>query len=116
MTVSTGIWVRQILANASNTKGKYAHVCTEFLSFGEMLEIWSTVTGKSAVFVECSAEEYEELWGVAGKEIAQQMKYGETVTDWDANAVGGFVSKKDLGITEDIGFKTSLESLKQLLI
>jgi hypothetical protein len=115
MTVSTGIWVRQILANPSKTLGKYAHVATEDLTFGEMLEIWNSVTGKKAAIVECSVEDFEHVWGIAGTEIAQQLKYGETVEDWDAGAEGGVVSMKELGITEDIGFKKSLESLKHLL-
>lgn len=115
MTVSTGIWVRQIIANPSKSLGKYADVCTEILTLGEILEIWSSVTGKPGVYVECSLEDFEKMWGLPGREMAQQFKFGESVREWHADVGGEFISMEELGITEDIGFKKALEGLKQAL-
>ncbi|ORY04863.1 hypothetical protein BCR34DRAFT_591066 [Clohesyomyces aquaticus] len=117
MNVTPGVWVRQILANPELSKGKYTMVAPEVLSFAEMLKIWSEVTGRPAVYVECSFEAYEELWGIGGKEIGVQFKYGEVVSDWTKTTSEGFVSMKELGITEEEapGMKKALEGLKAFL-
>ena len=115
MTVNPGIWVRQILANPSKTKGKYADVAPEILSFGEMLKIWSEVSGKDAEFIQCTAEEFTRLWGAAGDEMAQQLRFGEGVEGWHAHVP--FVTMEELGIGEEEapGIRRTLEGLKDLL-
>ncbi|KAF4449344.1 NAD(P)-binding [Fusarium albosuccineum] len=61
MTVTPGIWVRQILANPTLTLGKYASVEIEYLTYAEMVKIWSKVAGKRVVYLEVTPEEYEEF-------------------------------------------------------
>lgn len=99
MTITPGIWVRQILAHPEKPLGKYASVTSEVATFEQILKSWSKVTGKPAVFVGCSVEHYGDIWGVGGIEFAQQLKFGEQVPDWTAYLGGKFVCKEDIGIT-----------------
>ena len=115
MGVNPGLWVRQILANPTKSLGKYANVAPEILSFGDILKVWSEVTGRQGVYVECSVEDFEKLWGVLGNELASQLKFGELVTDWNAGMKSGFVGPEELGIAEAVGLKQALEALKDNL-
>lgn len=114
MAVTPGIWVRQILANPAKTKGRYAMVATEFLSFGEILRIWSEVTGRPSVYLEVGGKEYEEIWGVLGKELLDQLKFGELNPHWIDSYDA--LSAEELGITLDgaFGCRAAFESLKQV--
>ncbi|OJD31706.1 uncharacterized protein BKCO1_4500091 [Diplodia corticola] len=117
-SVTVGVWARQVLANPEKTLGKYVSVHTEVISFEQMVQAWSEVTGKPAVFAEITPEGYEQLWGIAGREMAAQMKFGELVTDWHAHLGKSLVSKEELGISpeEAKGFKYAMEQLKAHLI
>ena len=112
MAQTPGVWVRQILANPSLTHGKYANVAPEVLSFGEMLKIWSEVSGRRGVYVQASAKKFEEIWGVAGAELADQLVFGEVVSDWTVGLE--MVGMEALGITKEDapGFKATLEGFK----
>lgn len=114
MNVSTGIWVRQILAKPNKTKGTYAGVFTEDLSWNEMLQIWSEVTGKPVQYVHCTTEEFNNIWGPAGEELCRQFKWSEMIPDW-LTQTENYVSKEDLEITEDIGFRKAIEGLKGMV-
>lgn len=115
MTVNPGIWVRQILANPDKSKGKYTTVATETVTLGDMLNIWSEVTGRQGIYIQCSRKDYENLWGVAGDEITDQWDWAQIVSDWTAHV--DYVSKEELGIKpeETPGLKATLESLKSLM-
>lgn len=114
MTVTPGIWVRQILANPDKCKGKYAMVATETLSMGGILNLWSDVTGKKGYYTEISNKVYEDLWGIGGAELYNQLRFGELVPDWITSY--NFVSKEELGITSEApGCKSAFESLKPFL-
>jgi len=114
MNTAPGIFVRQILAAGSKAFTKYARVATETRSFGEMLKIWNEVTGRQGVYVQCSYETYEELWGVAGREFGEQLKWGELVPDWMAGYDS--LSEEELGVTkeelEKSGLRATLEGFK----
>lgn len=113
--VNLGIWARQVLASGSRVYGKTANVALELWSFRQMLEAWSEVTGKKAVYVECSIEAYTELWGETGLELALQLKFGEEIGNpWEETET--HVSAQELGIdaSEVVGFKGAIESLKAL--
>ncbi|KAI1073533.1 NAD(P)-binding protein [Whalleya microplaca] len=113
MSVNPGIWVRQAIAHAPATYGKYANVALEKLTFQEMIEQWSEVTGKEALFLECTAESYTKLWGPLGQELSLQFRFGELCDPWEETEE--YVSAKDLGIDPDevVGFKGTIEGLKQ---
>jgi len=116
MTVTPGIWVRQILANHPKILSKYASVAPENMTFGEILQVWSEVTGREAVYFEVSKKQYEELWGIIGNELARKLEFGEVVSDWTAAQGDEFLSMEDLGISEQgIGCKPALERLKEFL-
>jgi hypothetical protein len=69
MTVNPGIWVRQAIASAPRSYGKYTNVALEKWTFREMMNVWSEVTGHDGSVLQCTAEEWTELWGLAGKEV-----------------------------------------------
>ncbi|KAK7414182.1 hypothetical protein QQX98_006968 [Neonectria punicea] len=117
MAVNPGIWVRQILANPEKTLGGYTSISAEYCTYGDMLKIWSEVTGRPAAFVSCSLSDYEGLWGGGGKEIGLQLKFNESVRDWLALVKDKHVSKEELGITsgEIKGFRHALEVIKESL-
>lgn len=114
MTVNPGIWVRQVLATKTKAHGKYANVALEKMSFGDMMRMWSEVTGKKGVYVETTAEAWSNMWGPAGHELALQFKYGEMCDPWEEN--DQFINHVELGIdeTEVVGFRGTIEGLKHL--
>ena len=112
MTVNPGIWVRQALATGDKAYGRYANVALEKLTFQEMVDVWSEVTGKSCVFAEVSMETVTKLYGDMGNELAKQFKYGEACDPWEVTE--DFISPEELGIDpgEVVGFKGTIEGLK----
>lgn len=111
MTINPGLWVRQVLATGSRAFCKYANVALERLTYAEMLAIWSEVTGKPAVLVECTAESYERIWGLPAAELALQFQYGEMCDPWAERE--DFITAKELGIDEGevVGFRGAMEKL-----
>ncbi|KAF2002445.1 NAD(P)-binding protein [Amniculicola lignicola CBS 123094] len=99
MSTNPGIWVRQILAKPELTKGRYADCATDNLSFGEMVDQWSEVSGKQGVYVECSAEDFENIYGIGGKEFADQLKFNEVSTNWDESF--DVLTMEELGISKE---------------
>jgi hypothetical protein len=112
LTINPGIWVRQAIANTPKSFEKYANIALEKWSFQEMIDVWSEVTGKKGVFVECSPGTYETFWGAAGHELYLQFKFGEQVDPWAENEE--FISAQELGIDEKevVGFRGTIERLK----
>lgn len=49
MTVNPGIWVRQTILGGFKAYGKYANVALEKLTFQQMVDVWSEITGKKCV-------------------------------------------------------------------
>lgn len=118
MRTNPGVLVRQILARPEVTKGRYASVWSETISLQELLSIWSTVTGKEAVYVEVSPDTYAAMWGAGGQELVEMYKFCEAVDDWAEHRGTDLLSAEDLGIEkgELVGMQEALESLKNLLI
>lgn len=111
MTVNPGIWVRQVLATGGKAYGRYANVALEKMTYQEMVDVWSKVTGKSCVFAELSMETAAKLYGDVGNELALQFKYGEACDPWEVTEE--FVSPGELGIDagEVVGFRGTIEGL-----
>ncbi|KAJ4287573.1 hypothetical protein N0V90_012276 [Kalmusia sp. IMI 367209] len=112
INITPGIWTRQIVANPDKTKGKYVDIAPETLSFGKMLEIYGEVTGRQTAYLQVSVKDFENVWGVGGKELADQLVFGEQFkSGWGSV---NSVSKEDLGIKDDEwpGFRQTLEGLK----
>lgn len=70
MTVNPGIWVRQAIASAPASYGKYANVALEKWTFQEMMDVWCEITGKKGEYVPCTAQHWTNLWGPAGTEVS----------------------------------------------
>ncbi|KAH7010344.1 hypothetical protein EDB80DRAFT_750715 [Ilyonectria destructans] len=114
MSVNPGIWVRQILAKGASTFGKYSNVALEKLTFQEMMDIWSEVTGKKGVYINCTIDQYAAVWGPAGYELGLQFKYGEMVDPWEEREGHLGVKELDLDVNEVVGFRGVMEKLKLL--
>lgn len=114
MAVNPGIWVRQIIASGDKAYGRYANVALEKLTFQEMVDIWSDVTGKKCVFTEITADDAARQFGEAGRELAMQFRYGEECDPWEVT--DEHISPSELGISEDevVGCRGTLEGLRKL--
>lgn len=114
MAVNPGIWVRQIIASADKAYGKYANVALEKMTFQEMVDVWSDVTGKKCVFTQITAEAAANLCGDAGSELAMQFKYGEECDPWEVTEA--HINPDELGIdkNEVVGCRATLEGLKKM--
>lgn len=114
-----GLYVAAILKKPQvSTPAKVALVQSECISIAEMLAVWSEVTGRRATFLQCSVEEYEQLWGVYGKEIGVMFRLFDSLenAEWSAKHEGELISAKDLGIEGKlIGLKEALEKDKDKL-
>ena len=110
--ITPGIWTRQIIAKPEITKGKHTSIAPETLSYGKMLEIYGEVTGRQTAFIQISVEDCVKLWGIAGKELADQLAFNENCpTAWESP---DFISKEQLGIKDDEwpGLRETLESFQ----
>ncbi|KAI9666986.1 MAG: hypothetical protein M1831_001491 [Alyxoria varia] len=117
MNINPGLVARAAIQQPQKTLGKYVDVTTEVMPLGDILKVWSQVTGKEAAFVETTYAGYESMWGPAGAEFADQLKFGETVTDWHAHIAKDFVSCEELGVEgQMVGLKGALEVLLPRLL
>lgn len=114
--MNPGIWVRQVLRTGHRAYGKYANVALEKWTFQQMLDVWSEITGKKAVFVETTLEAWTALWGPAGNELGLQFRFGEMCDPWEVTAE--HISAEELGIKEEevVGCRGTLEGLKGFLV
>lgn len=112
LSVNPGIWVRQIIASGTKACGKNVNLALEKLTFQEMIDIWSEVTGKKGTIITCTLEDYKKVWGVGGYEFGLQLKFGEMCDPWAETE--DFVTPEELGIDpkEVVGFRGAIESLK----
>ncbi|PVI05357.1 NAD(P)-binding protein [Periconia macrospinosa] len=112
MTVNPGIWTRQVLRTGTKAYGKYANVALEKWTFQQMLDEWSTITGKKGVYVQTTAEAWTNMWGELGAELADQLKFGELCDPWEETE--NHISPEELSIdtNEVVGFRGAVEALK----
>lgn len=106
--------MRQVLATGAPAFTKYANVALERLSYGDMLAVWSEVTGRPApaVLIQCTADNYAAVFGPAAAELALQFRYSELCDPW-AEREGEFLGIEELGIKENevVGFQGAIERL-----
>jgi len=121
MERNPGIWVRAILEKGSLTRGKYAQVSTETLSFEEMLRVWGEITGKKVEYHHITREEFSDMYkskgmAIACDEMTDQLEFGEHfAANWEKGVE--MVSAKELGIeNEVIGSRKTLEMCKSQLL
>lgn len=114
MNVNPGIWVRQSLASAPKSFGRYANVALEKWTFKRMMDVWSEITGKKGHVVQCKLEDWARVWGPAGSELASQFQFGERCDPWAET--NEHISPEELGIdtSEVVGFQGTIEGIKHL--
>ena len=82
----------------------------ETLSIGEILEIWSEVTKRPAVYVQVSSlQEFDNVWPKWGNELGIMMQFWE---EYGENSWSGeeILTSKELGIKEAfIGIRETFE-------
>lgn len=112
INVTPGVYTRHIVERPELTKGKFVDITPEVLTFGDMLKIYGEVTGRQTGYFYVSPEAFADVWGVAGKEVADQFVFGEQFKN--GFTTPGSITKEQLGIKDDEwpGFRQTLESLK----
>lgn len=87
MSVNPGIWVRQSIASAPASYGKYANVALEKWSFRQMMEEWCRITGHKGEYIPCMPEQWTEIWGPPGTEVSSSGA-GRLVCSCDGRECG----------------------------
>ncbi|KAI9657660.1 MAG: hypothetical protein M1821_002836 [Bathelium mastoideum] len=98
---NVGTFVHAILSHPEKTRAKYLNVKTDVLTFQQILNVWSEVSGKEAVYVEVGPKEFQKLWGPFGAEMASQYRFGEVAQgDWEVlvRGQGLLVQPEEIGI------------------
>lgn len=108
---NTGIFVQAILSRPDvSLPARYATVHVEALTFPQLLKIWTKVTGKEAVYMACSTEEYDALYPRFGEELGLQYEYMTNVPDAQTGEPG-LLSKEALGIEGLVGVEDTFREL-----
>ncbi|RDW90936.1 hypothetical protein BP5796_02101 [Coleophoma crateriformis] len=90
---------------------KYVLAATETIAAGEMLKLWCEVTGKSALYLQVSLEDYDRLWPKWGKEVGLMIQFWEAAKEksW---AIDGLLTSDNLGVTNKlVGMEAVFKSL-----
>ncbi|KAI9650251.1 hypothetical protein NHQ30_000264 [Ciborinia camelliae] len=101
-----GRYVLAILKQLSLTlPSKYVLAATETITAGGMLNLWPKVTGKPALYLQTSLEDYDRLWPKWGKEVALMLQLWEVAKEksWAMN---------DLLTCDDFGMKDRLVGME----
>jgi hypothetical protein len=90
---------------------KYVLAATETITTGDILKTWSKVTGKPALYLQTSIDDYDRLWPKWGLEVGLMIKFWEYSgkKSWD---IDGLLTAKELGIESRlIGLESVFKSL-----
>ena len=111
ITKNLGKFTSAILAQPQLTHGKFVLAYVETIPIGKILEIWSEVTRKPAVYVQVSSlEQFDNVWPKWGHELGIMMQFWEEYGEnsWSGEEV---LSSKDLGIKETfVGIRETFEN------
>jgi hypothetical protein len=107
---NVGPFTLAILKQPKITQGKTVLATVETVTKGEILEMWSSVTGKPAEYVEISLDDFDRLWPKWGLEMGEMLKFWEDFGDksWTGEEI---VTPEQLGVTKGlIGLKEAIAS------
>ena len=111
ITKNLGKFTSAILAQPQVTHGKFVLAYVETIPIGQILEIWSEVTKKPAVYVQVSSlKQFDDVWPKWGHELGIMMQFWEEYGEnsWSGEEV---LSSKDLGIQETfVGIREAFEN------
>lgn len=118
LSVNLGVFAVAALTHPDKTRGRYINVRSEILTFEDILQVWSEVAGKQAVYVPISKQQFEKVWGPAGEEMALQYEFGESHGDWESMRKDQVCQPEEMGITQDqlVDLRGHLTSLKAKLL
>ncbi|KAK4148764.1 hypothetical protein C8A00DRAFT_38654 [Chaetomidium leptoderma] len=109
--------VEGILEAGPKSYGKIAVIITDYLKMSDAIEVWESVTGKRGVYVELSDDTVTKLWGVAGLEIASQLRWSEAYPRWEELFPDRVITFEELGVKDKVrNYREALESLKDFLV
>ena len=100
VNTNVGVVVAACFDHPDKSNGKYINVTTDVMKMSDLLSLWSEISGRQAVFVEASDDEFEKLWGVAGHEMATQYRFGQENPDWEIlrKRTGQLIAWEDVGV------------------
>ena len=100
VNTNVGVLVAACLANPDKSRHRYVNVTTDVMKMQDILDLWCSITGRQAAFVEATDADFETLWGLAGKEMAAQYRYGQENPDWEIlkKGTGELISWADVGV------------------
>lgn len=115
ISVNVGAFVKAILAQPQNTKGKYVACVADTITHEKLLEHWSAATGKRATFVQAAAADWNKAFGPAGEELYLNLKAFEENDKWYLDNAP--LLAKDLGIeSEIVNTENFLKNAKESLL
>jgi hypothetical protein len=107
-TRNIGPFVLSIVSQPKLTlPGKFVFAYTETMTEKEMLEKWTKVTGKEAIHVQVSLEDYDTLFPGWGKEMGMMMCLWDEAGEKSWSGEDGLLTGKDLGV--DMGKLVGVE-------
>ncbi|KAM0424471.1 hypothetical protein ACHAPT_010395 [Fusarium lateritium] len=114
---NVGVVVQGILDAGPKAFGKIAIVITDYLKMSEVVQVWEGVSGRRGVYIEISDKTVEKIWGIAGLEIASQLRWSEEFPDWHQVEPEQVITFEELGVEGKVwDFKQALESVKESLV
>jgi hypothetical protein len=66
-------FVKAILDHSNVSRGQYILISGDYMSLGDYIQMRSKVTGKTCVYMKCSAEKYKTLWPGFGDQLTAQL-------------------------------------------
>ncbi|KAK4624584.1 NmrA-like family domain-containing protein 1 [Fulvia fulva] len=124
VSTNIGVFVSTLLAKPEIAlPATYINCVKEVLTYEDALKIWSEVTGRTAVYVTVTDEDFQTLYGPGSLEFVQQMNFlAAAVGDW-TSAYGALdpssvIGAAELGIPDEelVDFRGSLEANKDSLL
>ncbi|KAH8734214.1 hypothetical protein BGZ61DRAFT_341837 [Ilyonectria robusta] len=116
LETNTGIIVEALLKLGPKAFDRIAMGTTDLKPIRDLAVYYEKVTGKPTKYVEVSDEAFEALYGPYGKELAAQLRWSESVTDWENLDPGRVISHQELGVNGKlIGFEEALVAAKDKL-
>ena len=111
---NVGVFALAILQQPSKTlPGKFVCAWVEKTTNGRMLQDWADVVGKTAVYVQTSPDDYDNVWPGIGRELALMMKLWDDLGQRSWTGEDGILDKDDLGLAamDFVGFKRTIKEM-----
>ncbi|KAM5344017.1 hypothetical protein ACJ41O_012554 [Fusarium nematophilum] len=108
---NVGIFALAILKQPQKTlPGKFVVASVEETTTGAMLQDWAAVTGKRAVYVQTSLEDFSNVWPGWGMEMGSMMKMWDELKERSWSGEDGLLTGDDLGLSaaKFVNFKGAL--------